>query len=148
MSVMVGANESQDELTDALVAYIFKTALATTSIHLYKNDVTPGIATKVADLVEADFTGYASLTVAAWDGTSVDPLTGLRQIITGTGPQFTQTGTTITNTVFGMWIEFNGKIVLAERFDNPVAMDLTGKRIDLFPKIFTGLPSGPGSFED
>jgi hypothetical protein len=146
---MIGPNESLDQIIGALSASIFKGSLATTSVILFKNDITPGLATVLADLTLADFTGYAPYPVAAWDNTSRDPATGLLQILSASGnPSFVQTGTTIVNTIYGQAVIDGGKILLAERFDTPVEMDTTGKRIDLFQKIFAQAVYGPGSYED
>lgn len=149
MATMTGTNESLVDIRTA-ISSIIPGSLATTVIKLFMNDVTPGLGTKVADLTEATFTGYAAVPVTGWDATQLDPATGLPIIVQQTPAiaGFPQTGTTIVNTIFGFWVELNGHILLAERFDNPIQMDTTGKNINLTLRVFMNVLFGPDGFED
>jgi hypothetical protein len=87
----------------ALLAAL-KTALLDGSVcKLFKNNITPTAGTKLADFVEADFTGYASFTLTAWGTPRIAPdLSG--QCIS---PEaiFASSGPTITNDIYGYWLE-------------------------------------------
>jgi hypothetical protein len=124
-------------------------AAGTYVCYLFQNDIVPGPTTKVADFVEADFTGYGNITVASCDITHSDPSTGLPIIKNVTPLVFNQTGTTITNTIYGWWIDDGaGQGAFGERFDTPIQMDATGKQIQLlFNLNFLGV-TGPSALED
>lgn len=150
MGVTTGSHDADGELIGAMHTRNFKAAAATTSVHLFKTDVTPSDISVIGDFTEADFTGYAAQTIAAWDASQIDALTG-RKFMTptlGTPAIFTQTGVVLTNTVYGFWLEDNGALFFAERFENPVQMDTLGKTVTILPRVFPQPLFGPDALED
>jgi len=127
----------------------FPVAAGTFKCYLFKNDIAPGPSVPVSAFVEADFTGYGNITVAASDISHSDPTTGLPIITNVTPLVFNQTGTTITNTIYGWWIDDgSGQGAFGERFDTPIQMDAAGKQIQLLFKLnFLGV-TGPSALED
>jgi hypothetical protein len=90
---------------------------------LYMNNVIPNENTQMTDLTEATFTGYAQQTpvfgpvVIDENGVPVAPLSAT----------FTQTGTAVTNIVYGMFVlDSTGALVGAAAFDAPRAFNANG----------------------
>ena len=109
------------------------------SFRLYKNDYTPNVNTLVADLIVADFTGYANKTIAAWNAPYLDAL----KIGNLVAPlqTFSQTATTITNIVYGCFflsVAVGNPLVYAERFATPVNFGAIGDTLNIVPKFQLG----------
>lgn len=104
-------------------AGLLQTALANAEIHLYQDGmgVVLSNATTLAELAaaEADFTGYAPVTITAWQDPLLNPLggagtdSGLHQFAAG-APY------TVANVIKGGWIETaGGVLVTAWDYDAP-----------------------------
>ena len=97
-------------------AGLLKTALANSKIRLFKADA--GIiltnATTQAELVagECDFTGYAAITVAAWNNPLLNPVGGAG-IDSGLQQFATANPYTVGNSVGGGWVETAGGVLVA-----------------------------------
>jgi hypothetical protein len=136
------------EFLDILLTEIYKAPTAEGKLKLYQNNFTPGPGTKVADLVEADFSGYAPLDLADGevsaarldvDGNAFAVDTILRT--------FEQDADTITNAVYGYFVTNDpGTVVYtAGRFATPIAFSDAGASLDLelgYRLDFGGLLSG------
>lgn len=134
MSSLVQANAS---LVKAMAA--LKTAMLDGGFAgLYQNDITPTVNTLLADLTEADFTGYARVTLAAWlvpylsaerKGASISPIAIFRQVAPFT----------VGNQIYGWFVlDKDGVLMLSGRFDNPISMvDINGI-IELIVTYFFG----------
>lgn len=101
------------------LAGIVQTALAASEIHLFQStmaELTP--ATTLAELQaeEADFTGYAAETIAAWFDPLLNPLGGA-SIESGLVQFAIAAPYTVPNVVSGWWIEeAGGDLVCAGNF--------------------------------
>lgn len=108
----------------------------TDKLKLFQSDTTPTNDTVVGDLTEADFTGYASVTVtvASWKKGQAPDFR--EQITDSIMASFAQSGTTITNTVYGWYLTDTAGTQLKAigRFDSPVLFEHTG--VTLFLKVF------------
>ena len=100
-------------------------------LRLYKNDIQPSPTTLIAAFTEADFTGYAAITIATW-GAAFQNAIGNGQVI-APSQQFNQSGVGVTNNIYGYWYETAAGVLLwSERFAAaPVPMDATGKALVL-----------------
>src|SRR6185369_1853146 len=110
-------------------AYVW-TADANLSYHLYKNDLTPDKDTVLGDLVEADFSGYSSVTVTAWNYGSISLDAEDRAFTTGTPDAvFTHSGGATDNDIYGYYVLGNsGELMWVQRYDDaPFAMDGAGR---------------------
>lgn len=103
---------------------------ATDKLKLFQNDFTPDNDTVVGDLTEADFTGYSAATIAVtWiDGQVAD---FREQVLYPALPAFTQTATTVSNTVYGWYVTDTGgtALKLVKRLDTPVLFDAVGTKL-------------------
>jgi hypothetical protein len=149
MALMTDCASMHSRIMTALAANLFFPAAATTVVGLFQNNIVPNLTTTLGDLTVADFTGYAPVTVTAWDATHLDPITGEPVIESTTPLVFTQTGTTIVNTIYGLYLEDgSGNLLSAEKFDTPIQMDTTGKQINALIRLFTQGMTGPDAYED
>lgn len=131
---MAGVLVNQGE-TIMLEAFANKTAPQTLVLKLFKNNVTPGETDTEATYTEADFTGYASvsLTPGTWVTTAGAPsdISYPQQI-------FTSSAGAQNQNVYGYFIvqTGSGKLVAAERFaDGPYNIVNNGDQIKVTPKI-------------
>jgi len=84
--------------------------LAVSKMKLFQNNITPNQNTLLAELTEADFTGYVEATLTVWGDPYTDVING-GVSITAPSHQFVTTDpTTIPNTIYGYWIETAGEI--------------------------------------
>lgn len=102
---------------------------------LFKNDYTPVDGTTEGSLTEADFTGYAtiSLTGADWTLTPDAPSVALFDTMT-----FTSSADQAIQYLYGYYLRqlTSGKLVCAERFtDGPYAIVNNLDYIEVTPKI-------------
>lgn len=109
------------------------TLLANAELHLFQNTIVPNVNTTLAELVaeEADFTGYADITLVAFGAPYLVPAGGAA--VNSPCAQFnTGDPTTVSNTIAGAWIQdAGGDLVLIDLFPTPIAMDAPGKAIPI-----------------
>lgn len=104
-------------------------------IILVKAAFTPSLARVVADLTEADFTGYAALTMGTGNWPEgIDPATGdsvLTAVPPTAGYRWETTGTTILNTIYGWALVDNTKATLlgCATFPVPIQLVATNQQI-------------------
>lgn len=115
------------------IALTMQTYLASSVLKLFQNPLTLSVSTVKADLTAAvaTFTGYSAATVTAWDGPFYDP-NGGASLTTGT--QFFAVGSTptVTNTIYGWWIEDEaGNLVVCGSFDAGIDMSVEYDAIPL-----------------
>lgn len=106
-------------------------------LHLFQNNHTPSGDDDVSAYTEATFTGYAAQPMSAW-GTPY-----LNSDLNGESDHhpltFTQTATTVTNSIYGYYVTDGGELVLAERNPSaPVAMDTTAKEYVVIGEFIEG----------
>lgn len=108
-------------------------ALDAVKIMLWKNNVVPTINTVLADLVVADFAGYANFGPVVWGTVYLD--TDKSAMVTGGSHEFVASGPTPENVIYGWAIVNTGVTLLlkAARFDNPVAIFGTGAACVVVP---------------
>jgi hypothetical protein len=104
-------------------------------LRLFKNDVTPDDSFTAASFTEADFTGYAGITLsgASWTNTAGDPATGVYAEQT-----FTSTANQSAQPIYGYYITraTDGDLIACERFSNgPYNVANNGDTIKLAPSI-------------
>lgn len=125
------------------LAGITRTALANSVMHLFQSSLVPNVDTVLADLVaaEADFSGYAPITLVAWGAQYVSPAGGAA--INSPCAQFnTADPTTITNNIGGAWIETAGGIlVFIDTFPDAIPMNAPNKAIpeQVIARFLSGL---------
>lgn len=93
-------------------------------IGLFKNDYTPTPLTVFADVIEADYTGYAAVTNSGWLAAFWASQGAAAQYM-DTPALFQPTGTTVTNIIHGWFYYKTGtpnEYVMGERFDAPKSM--------------------------
>lgn len=118
----------------ALEALVGKTAGQNLVLRLFKSNTTPDESTTEASLTEADFTGYAAitLTAASWVYAAGDPgaLSYAQQTFVSTAVQ--------SQSVYGYYLTqvSSGKLVWAERFtDGPYTILHVDDDIKITPII-------------
>ena len=125
-------------LLDALAAIksqVLDTAVpAHCHIHLAKPPFTPNPTSDPASFTEADYTGYAAVTITAWDNPALTPA-DLAEIVGTTVAQFRPTGTTVTNSIAGFWVlDAAGDFVFAQVFSTPVALTGPNTVLSIVPR--------------
>lgn len=106
---------------------------------LVKANFSLSTARILADLTEADFTGYAAIAAAlAALPESLDPASQDSLLFVGPpagGFRWETTGTTILNTIYGYALVDNGKTLLygSALFDDPIVLSGTNQAIALPP---------------
>jgi hypothetical protein len=106
-------------------------------VKLYTNDVTPGRHSVGADFTEATFDGYAASAAVAWGSVFTDAAG--QATVVGDTKQFTCTGGTTPQTVYGYTVQTAGGIVrFGERFDTPVPITGVGDAVVLVPRFNFG----------
>lgn len=91
-------------------------------VMLIKEDFDPSRELLLADVVEADFNGYARSTAVVWDPAYIGADEQVH--LTAPGKPFLATDGVIPNTIFG-WalLDSGGTIITAAfRYDNPIAI--------------------------
>lgn len=125
------------------LATLVQTALVNSVVRLFQDTITPTPSTTQAELIaeEADFSGYAAITVAAWLDPATDPSgNSSTQFPT---VQFATTGSppAIGNQIGGFWVEtVGGDVMQIIIFDAAVPMDFFGAAlpVDLLLPFLTG----------
>lgn len=110
-----------------------KTAQADLVLCLFKSNTTPSAATVLADLTEADFTGYSNITLtgASWSVTTANPA-----VATYAQQTFTSSAGQSTQNIYGYYVKSGTTLVAAERFsDAPNPITNNGDNIKVTPTI-------------
>jgi len=128
-----------------MLAVASPTTVGPCVIKLFKNDLAPGVDSVIADFVEADFSGYAAIPHVAGDWSAPLNLPGPSVGTQTPLDHFEQTATTISNVVYGFWLEQTGPpvvLVTCGRFDTPQNMASIGDTIDILNRLawFLGTP--------
>lgn len=135
MSFLVVPDQSELLMLYTLGLEVF----GTTKVHLFKNDYTPVPGSLFANFTEADFTGYAAQDLAMNLPVTVS---GKATCTNNVVMSFTMGTPGTTNTVYGYYVALNadtfgyGRLLWAERFDNPVFFTNSGDQLNLTP-VFT-----------
>src|SRR4051812_42892273 len=93
------------------------------TVRLFKNNVTVAHTTVLADLVEADFSGYAGIVLS---GGTVQTLLNASGFAVTLFDMVTWTvGSISSNTIYGYYyIDLSGNLTALEKWDLPVDMSL------------------------
>ena len=121
--------------TIALEALLNKTAGQNVKLKLFRSNTTPAEGHTEADYTEANFTGYAEVTLtgASWTVTAGAP--GIAAYAQQT---FSSTANQATQYIYGYYYVqvTSGKAIAAERFsDGPYAVTNNGDNIKITPQI-------------
>ena len=105
-------------------------------LRLFKSNTTPGEADVAGTYTEADFTGYAAITLtgASWGA----PIEGAPTSIAYAQQTFTSTAGAQSQSVYGYYMTrlSGGELVYAERFtDGPYVIVNNGDLIKITPTI-------------
>jgi len=119
------------------LAGLVRTALAASKIRLFQSTLVADDLTDLATLeaAEADYDGYAEIALAAWGAVYQSPLGAATQ---SPQVQFQPTGSVVTNSIGGAWIETAGGIVIQiVKFDDPgVSMASADDQVTIPPVQF------------
>lgn len=104
-------------------------------LRLFKNNITPGDSDVTASYTEADFTGYANVTLAgsSWTVTSGDPTEA-----SYAQQAFTSSAGSQNQSVYGYYVTqvSSTELMWAERFsDGPYTIVNNGDEIRVTPKL-------------
>ena len=113
------------------LAGITQAELAGSKLKLFQSSLTPTVNTTAADLAaaEADFSGYAEITLTAWGTPYLNPAGGAATN-SPCGQFNTADPTTITNNIGGAWVETaGGDLVIIDQFPDVIPMDAPNKAI-------------------
>lgn len=100
-----------------------QTFLAGSKVKLFQNNVLITVNTLKSELTVATFTGYADQTITATGDPVIDPINGGISITMPSFQWTTGDPTTVTNTIYGFWLETaGGDLILAGNFDDPINM--------------------------
>lgn len=110
---LIVPDEGEIELLKKLL--ILTTDTETYSVKLYQNNYTPSSSTTGADFTEADFDGYAPVTLNRGDWAT--PTIDLASEATSSAPMQSWTCGTFGNTIFGYYVlgSTSGKVLWSER---------------------------------
>lgn len=130
----------------ALLDYILRDdvdGVADWELILFVNDITPDQDTEYADLTEATFTGYSSVTVTRGDWTAA-VIDSDVAVSTWGAAATTWTNTGSEQTVYGyaMVTATSPVIRLIERFASPVVLATNGI-LGLLPRVTLGTAPAP-----
>lgn len=116
-------------------------ALDDATVHLFSADIVLTPNTVIADLTEADYTGYAAVTVTppgvVYLAAAGDILWQFPQIA------FQPTGTAVPNLIYGWWMDgevlgTGDRLIVAQRFPEPVTMNDPLDVLFVHPRIPLG----------
>jgi len=111
-----------DQINAVKAAVLDATGPVHATVKLAQGAFVPTPTSDPTTFTEADFTGYASKTVAAYTPASLEP-NGASQILSSAVLDWNPTGTTTTNLVTGYWIlGGSGDYLGGESFPTPVPM--------------------------
>lgn len=115
------------------LAGIVKTALVNSVIKLFKEGFIPTVNTTDADLddEECDYTGYAAMTITAWQAPLLNPLGGA-SIDSGLKQFAAAAPYTVGNSVGGYWLEAAaGDVVMASTLSTPRSVAAAGQGVGI-----------------
>ncbi len=115
-------------------------ALATGGkIGLFTNNFTPTPDTKLADLVEATFTGYAQVAIGTLSSPYIDPASN-QEVIDGANATFIAAAGMTPTVIYGAFIvDTAGTALLGvEKFAAPVNLTEAGQGISYVPTLSSG----------
>lgn len=107
------------------LAGITRTALAASILKLFQSSLVPNVNTVKADLdaAEADFTGYAPITLTTWGAAYISSAGGAA-INSPCGQFDTDDPTTVANNIGGAWVETaGGLLVIIDAFPDAIPMN-------------------------
>ena len=116
-------------------ATAYRTRLANSVVHLFKSSFVPTPSNVLADYTEneADFSGYAAITITAWNTPILGPVSGymivspLVQFVVETADPM------VTNTIGGMYlVDSAGVCRRTIIFDQPIPMEVVGQGLPFF----------------
>lgn len=125
-----------------ILADIVREALDDAEVHLYTEIASPlSQSTVIGDLTEADFSGYAMITLSAWLASYIDP-TGGASFQSGTQQWNAANPTTVQNVVLGWYLlTSGGDLLLVGEFESPIPMSAPGDAIPLDLVLNYGKPT-------
>jgi len=115
------------------LAGIARTALAGSKLKLFQSSLTPNVNTTKAELdaAEADFTGYAEITLTTW-GAPYTSSAGGAAINSPCGQFATTDPTTVPNNIGGAWVETTGGVlVIIDAFPDVIPMNAPNQAIPI-----------------
>jgi len=118
------------------------TTLGSSSVGLIAAAFSPSPTLKLADITEANYSGYVRQAVGAWAGPFIDD-NGL-SYIQGTLLNFHPSDTTTMNTIFGAFMtpgSSSTKLTLAEQLASPIPLDATTTNLSIAVRVALD-PSG------
>ena len=113
---------------------LMKTPYATGLLKLFKSAITlvPTLATADLTAIEADFTGYAAITLTTLPAPYIDPVNGGVSFTIPTQQWNVSSTPTIGDDIYGGWIEdVTGKLLMAWALNTPFAMQSAGQSLPL-----------------
>lgn len=104
-------------------------------LRLFKNDITPGVSSALADFTEANFSGYSEGT-PSWGSFALNGSNAAESVASQIS--YSHNGGGTSNTIYGWYlVEIDGtlgnKVLAAERFANPITMAASGDVIRITP---------------
>lgn len=103
-------------------------------LRTFKNNITPADTDVAASYTESNFTGYAAITLtgASWTVTPGDPA-----VATFAERNFTSSADQTLQTVYGYYLTraTGGELVWSERLPTPQAIQNSGDRVSVTPRI-------------
>jgi len=124
--MIVVTNEGEEAFLDLLTSVNY-------SLRLFKSDTDVTDATVVGDLTEADFAGYAAITLnsASWTTTPGSP-----SVATYAQQTFTRSSSGAQQLVYGYYVTTaGGALRWLEKFDSAVIMELINDAIKITPRL-------------
>lgn len=109
------------------------TLLGSSSVSLYQNDLQPNPASVLGDYTIATFTGYGGAATTTFGPAFNRAVGGVGT--DGGGIQWTATGDTTTNTIYGYLLQSGWGLVGGERFENPVPVTKAGDAVLVRPEL-------------
>lgn len=104
--------------------------------HLFQNNVIPSIGFVLADVVEADFGGYAASAAVTWS-VPLDNQDGNGPVVVGDNKLFIATDPVGTPNVIYGWYLTNGAgtvLLCAERYTTPKQVSEPGNAVGVVPQ--------------
>lgn len=111
-----------------------KTAVENLQLRLYKSNTTPAEADTAGTYTQADFTGYAAVTLT---GASWSVSTGAPSVASYAQQTFESTANQTPQTIYGYYVvgATSGTLHWAERFPSPQIIQADGDIIRVTPKL-------------
>lgn len=111
-------------------------------VKLFKNNFTPGDASVLGDFTEADFDGYAAVSLAGLSAAAIDGSD--RGYRSQAGIAFVKSAGVTSNTVYGWYLVLDNltpaaELFMAEKFPAPQVMGSAGDTVTFDLTIFDEL---------